>query len=112
MPYGLVAAQPAWKRSADGDADGRQQRTEYKCSRNGFPEHLSGPCEVAGPIRCATCTENPVAAAAHSPQNSHVVVDTNPMEADAFAPRLPTIEASIYCIAMEDNWAITAGALR
>ena len=52
------------------------------------------------------------ATAAHSPQNSHVVVDTNPMEADAFAPRLPTIEASIYCIAMEDNWAITAGALR
>ena len=70
------------------------------------------PAKSPAPIRCATCTENPVAAAAHSPQNSHVVVDNNPMEADAFAPRLPTIEASIYCIAMEDNWAITAGALR
>lgn len=45
---------------------------------------------------------NPIAAAAHIPQNSQVVVETNPMEAAAFAPRLPTIEASMYCMAIED----------
>ena len=64
------------------------------------------------PIRCATCTENPVVAAAHNPQNSHVVVETKPMEAAAFAPRLPTIEASMYCMAMEDTCAMMAGVLR
>ena len=70
------------------------------------------PAKSPAPIRCATWTENPVAAAAHNPQNSHVVVETNPMEAAAFAPRLPTIEASIYCMAMEDTCAIIAGTLR
>ena len=44
------------------------------------------PAKSPAPIRCATWTENPVAAAAHNPQNSHVVVETNPMEAAAFAP--------------------------
>jgi hypothetical protein len=34
------------------------------------------------------------------------------MEAAAFALRLPTIEASIYCMAMEDTCAIIAGTLR
>ena len=69
------------------------------------------PCISPAPILCATCTENPVAAAAHNPQKSHVVVETSPMEADASAPRLPTIAASIYCIIMEDNCAMTAGML-
>jgi len=31
----------------------------------------------------------------HTPLKSHVVVDTSPMDAEAFAPRLPTIEASM-----------------
>lgn len=69
------------------------------------------PCMSPAPIRCATCTEKPVAAAPHKPENSHVLVDTSPMEADASAPRCPTMEASIYCITMEESWAITAGTL-
>ena len=36
---------------------------------------------------------------------------TRPMEADASAPRLPTIAASMYCITMEDSWANIAGKL-
>ncbi len=55
------------------------------------------------PTLWATCTEKPVAAALSNPQNSHVVVETRPMEAEASAPRLPTIEASIYCMAMADR---------
>ncbi len=70
------------------------------------------PVKSPAPIRCATCTEKPVAAAAHSPQNNHVVVDTSPIEAEAFAPKLPTIDASTYCMAIEDNCAIIAGTLR
>lgn len=63
------------------------------------------------PILWATCTEKPVEQAEHKPPKSHVVVVTNPMEAEASAPRLPTIEASIYCMTMEENWATTAGTL-
>ena len=50
------------------------------------------------PILWATCTEKPVAAEVHIPQKSHVVVDTRPIDAEASAPRLPTIDASIYCM--------------
>ena len=53
------------------------------------------PAGSLAPIRWATYTENPVAAAVHTPLKSHVVVDTSPMDAEAFAPRLPTIEASM-----------------
>lgn len=63
------------------------------------------------PMAWATCTENPVAAAEHDPLNSHVVVDTSPMAAAASAPRLPTMAASMYCIRMDDNWAMMAGTL-
>ena len=47
-----------------------------------------------------------------SPPMSQVEVDTRPMEADAFAPKLPTMAASIYCIAMELISARIAGMLR
>ncbi len=63
-------------------------------------------------MRWATCTENPVETEAHNPQKSHVVVDTNPMEADASAPRLPTIAASIYCMIMAESWVTMAGTLK
>ena len=33
------------------------------------------------------------------------------MEAEAFAPKLPTMEASMYCMAMDDSCAMMAGAL-
>ena len=68
-------------------------------------------CQSPAPMQCATCTEKPMAAAEHSPPNSHVLVDIRPMDADAFAPRLPTIEASMYCMAMDDSCVIMAGML-
>ena len=52
------------------------------------------------PTRCATCTLNPTDAAERIPPKSHVLVDIRPIAADASAPRLPTIEASIYTITM------------
>ena len=63
------------------------------------------------PRRCDTCTKNPVAQAYMSPAKSHVVVDTSPIDAEASAPRLPTIEASMNCIRMEDSCEMTAGIL-
>ena len=53
------------------------------------------------PIRWATWTEKPVAREMHMPPSSQVEVDTRPMEAEALAPRLPTMAASMYCMAME-----------
>ena len=50
-------------------------------------------------------------AAEHTPMNSQVVVDTSPMDAEASAPRLPTMEASIYCIVMDEIWAMIDGKL-
>ena len=34
------------------------------------------------------------------PFRSHVLVETRPMAADAFAPSLPTIAESMYCMTM------------
>lgn len=45
------------------------------------------------------------------PPNSQIVVDTSPIEAESSAPRQPTIDASIYCITIDDNCASTAGKL-
>ena len=50
------------------------------------------------PIRCATWTLKPTDAAERIPPKSHVLVDISPMAAEASAPRLPTMEASIYTI--------------
>ena len=62
-------------------------------------------------MQCATCTAKPVDAALHKPENNHVEVDTSPMDAEALAPRLPTMAASMYCITIDDNWATIAGIL-
>ena len=76
------------------------------CLRTDLADSLS-----LAPRRCATCTENPVAAALHVPQKSHVVVDTNPMEAAASAPSRPTMAASMYCMAMAEICATMLGML-
>ena len=47
------------------------------------------------PIKWATCTEKPNETAEHRPPKSHVADSTKPMEADAAAPSLPTIAASM-----------------
>lgn len=72
---------------------------------------MRAPFRSPAPILWATCTEKPVAAAVQSPQKSHVVVDTSPMEAEASAPTRPTMAASIYCMMMEDSCAMMAGTL-
>ena len=63
------------------------------------------------PTKCATCTVNPIATALHNPIISHVEVETRPIEAEASAPTLPTMAASIYCMAIEENCATMAGIL-
>ena len=35
-----------------------------------------------------------------TPPNIQVLLDTSPIEAEAFAPNAPTIEESIYCMAI------------
>lgn len=70
---------------------------------------LRAPSSSRAPTQCATCTEYPEVIAEHMPQNSQRLVDTNPMDAESSAPSRPTIEASIYCIAMLDSWASIAG---
>ena len=47
---------------------------------------------LSAPIKCAAWTEKPATIAEPIPQKSHVVVDTIPIDAEASAPRLPTIE--------------------
>ena len=49
---------------------------------------------------CATCTEKPAETAYVMPPSSHVLVDTKPIAAEAFAPSEPTMAESIYCITM------------
>ena len=72
-----------------------------------FLADLSSPA----PTAWAICTVNPVVTAMHSPPNSHVVDETSPMAPDAFAPRRPTMDASMYCMTMDEIWARIAGML-
>lgn len=83
------------QRPADGASDGRGEKPEEQRRGECLPQDVPRARRSLAPIRWATCTENPVAAAVHTPLKSHVVVDTSPMDAEAFAPRLPTIEASM-----------------
>ncbi len=73
---------------------------------------LLASCTLPPPMLCAACIEKPAATAPHTPPKSHVELDTSPIEADAPAPRLPAIEASVYCIITEVTCAIIAGILR
>lgn len=63
------------------------------------------------PTNWATCTEKPVPAAMHSPLSNQVELEIRPMDAEALAPKLPTIVASIYCMIVVLSWARTAGML-
>ena len=45
------------------------------------------------------------------PPSSQVLVETRPIAADAFAPRLPTMAESMYCITMEEICVKIAGML-
>ena len=70
------------------------------------------PSSCSPPIRCATCTENPADTAYNTPLNSHVVVDTSPIAAEAFAPSAPTIAESIYCMTIVVICVRIAGRLK
>ena len=61
------------------------------------------------PTAFAAWTVNPVVAAIVIPKNSQVVVDTRPMDAVAFAPRCPTMDASIYSMIIVEICASMAG---
>ncbi len=43
------------------------------------------------------------------PPMSQVELVTRPMEAEAFAPRVPTMEASMYCMVISEMFARMAG---
>ena len=73
---------------------------------------LLASSSLPAPILWAACIENPDATAPVIPPNSQVLLDTSPMDADASAPRLPTIDASMYCITMDVICAIIAGILK
>lgn len=81
---------------------------------------LASPCLITflawtkslEPMRWATCTENPCAAAIANPPKIQVVVETRPMEAEGLAPRLPTIDASMNCSSTDATCAIMAGPQR
>ena len=63
------------------------------------------------PMRCAVWTQKPTVRARHRPLSSHVLEATSPMAALASRPRWPTMDESIYCMAMEDTCARMAGIL-
>ena len=74
--------------------------------------YLLAPSSSLAPTLWATPTVKPMPMEVHKPPTSQVVVDTTPMAADALAPKLPTMEASIYSIIIVEIWAIMAGKLR
>ncbi len=65
----------------------------------------------SAPMHCATCTEKPITTALLTPLITQVLVDTKPIDAEAFAPSLPTIAESIYCIATVVICVSIAGTL-
>ena len=83
----------------------KQQMSDWRSTRRAASKSLA-------PIKWATCTENPSEAAWASPPISHPVVSTSPMAAEAFAPRCPTIEASMKNITVAEICARIEGILR
>ena len=69
------------------------------------------PLKSFAPQRWATCTEKPEHAPAVKPPRIHVLVEMRPMDAEGFAPRRPTMPASMYCISIDEVWARIAGRL-
>jgi hypothetical protein len=60
----------------------------------------------------ATCTEKPMEHADVRPAKSHDADSTSPMDAEALAPRCPTIDASMKNMTVADSWARIDGILR
>lgn len=68
-----------------------------------------GKIEAHGARRAMT--EKPAETPPMMPPISHVLVDTRPMDAEAFAPSAPTIAESIYCMAIVVICVSIAGRL-
>ena len=83
----------------------RQQMSDWRSTLRAASKSLA-------PMKCATCTENPIFAAEARPPISHPVVSTSPMAAEALAPRCPTIEASMKNITVAEICARILGILR
>ena len=75
--------------------------------RTRFRASFSSPA----PMRCAVWTQKPTVRARHRPPSSHVLEATRPIAALASRPRWPTMDESIYCMAMEETCAKIAGML-
>ena len=86
-------------------AQRKQQTSDWRSTRRAASKSLA-------PMKWATCTENPSEAAWASPPMSHPVVSTSPMDAEALAPRCPTIEASMKNITVAEICARMEGILR
>lgn len=84
---------------------------KHKAMSSDWRSTARAPLTFLAPNRCATCTANPAETAEHSPMNSQVVVDTSPMDAEALAPRLPTMAASMYCMVIDEICAMMEGRL-
>lgn len=63
------------------------------------------------PMKCATCTENPIEVADVIPPISHVVVSTMPIAAEARAPKLPTMAWSMKNMTTAESCASMDGIL-
>ena len=83
----------------------KQQTSDCLSTRRAASKSLA-------PMKWATCTENPMLAAEASPPISQPVVSTSPMEAEALAPKWPTIEASMKNITVAEICARMEGILR
>ena len=73
---------------------------------------LRAASKSLAPMKWATCTEKPIFAAEARPPISQPEVSTIPMAAEAFAPRCPTIEASMKNITVAEICARIEGILR
>lgn len=73
---------------------------------------VRAPRSSPPPMRCDACTEKPAETPPMMPPISHVLVDTRPMDAEAFAPSAPTIAESMYCMAIVVICVSIAGRLK
>ena len=72
---------------------------------------VRAPRSSPPPMRCDACTEKPAETPPMIPPISHVLVDTSPRDAEAFAPSAPTIAESMYCMAIVVICVSIAGRL-
>lgn len=88
------------------------RQVNMKTVNRPFLSRLLAASKSFAPHLWATCTEKPDITAMKKPFIIQVLVDTSPIEAAGFAPRWPTMDASMYCISTDEIWARMAGMAR